>query len=158
MDTLGPSVDDLGMNMALPLDIDTDETANSVNLPSSVHDEGKSDSSLGHQGEKCAGGKNENLRVLHCTHLNLSTNYESLYDIFKIYGDIERMKMKLVNDKYFEGYVIFYKDESAQLALEGYDGSLADKARYGTKILNAKNLIDEDSDFIPSVHMNTRYK
>ena len=68
------------------------------------------------------------------------------------------MKMKLVNDKYFEGYVIFYRDESARLALEGYDGSLADKARYGTKTLNAKNLIEEDSDFIPSLYMYTRTK
>ena len=112
--------------------------------------------SLGHQGEKSTGGKNENLRVLHCTHLNLSTNYETLYDIFRTFGDIERMKMKLVNDKYFEGYVIFYNPDSAQLAFERYESSSADKARYGTKILNAKNILDEDSDFIPSLCMNSR--
>ena len=64
--------------------------------------------------------------------------------------------MELLNDdKYFEGFVTYYKSESARLALEGYDGSLADKAWYGTKILNAKNLVDEDSDFIPSLYMNS---
>ena len=112
--------------------------------------------SLGHQGEKSTGGNNVNLRVLWCTHMNLSTNYEELFNTFKDFGRIERIKLKLTDDEmFFEGFVTFHDFKAAHSAHENYSGTSVESALYNTKLISSRNLQEEDSDFIPTLYMET---
>ena len=45
---------------------------------------------LGHQSVK-SGGRNVNLRVLFCTNLNLSLDYEEVHLLMKQYGIVEKI-------------------------------------------------------------------
>ena len=52
---------------------------------------------LGHQGGKTSGGiVDVNLRVLYCSNIALSLDYQGLYAVLKKFGRIERMKLKFV--------------------------------------------------------------
>ena len=158
MDTpSGLSGSDLCLDMALPTDSDRNEKTDSVDLPSSVHDESRSVETLGHQGGKSGG--NENLRVLWCSYMEFWLNYEAVYDAFKIFGIIERIKLKMGKDeKYFEAFITFRDAISAGLAHEKYDGSCSEKSQYKTKLMSSKNLIDEDDDYIPRLYIDAEDK
>ena len=54
---------------------------------------------LGHHGGKTNGGNNKDLRVLCCSNVALTLDYEGLYEIMKKFGIVERMKLKLTSDK-----------------------------------------------------------
>ena len=131
MDTLGPSVDD-----------------------PSGHDERQASNTLGHQGVKTTGGNKENHRVLWCSHMKLTSNYETIYNIFNSFGIVERIKLKMGEDEqYFEVFITFRDAASALSAYEKYDGSLAEKSLHNAKLISSKNLIDEEGDYIPRLYV-----
>ena len=120
---------------------------------SSIVDVDIKKTSLGHQSGKRTGG-NGNLRVLWCTKVDLVENYESLYNAYKNFGNIERMKLKLDdNDQYFEAFITFSESEAALSANESVELSAGSK--YSSKLMNSKNIIDEDTDFIPAHYIST---
>ena len=141
--TPSPGLDDKMTQMTTPGD--NSNTADTLEL-----------NSLGHQGEKSTGGNNANLRVLWCTHMSLSTNYEELFNTFKDFGQIERIKLKLTDDEmFFEGFVTFYDSHAAHSAHGYYSGTSAESTFYSTKVISSKNLQEEDSDFIPTLFIET---
>ena len=87
--------------------------------------------------------------------MKLCLNYETLYDAFKIFGIIERIKLKMADDeKYFEAFITFRDAGSASSAHEKYDGSYAEKSLYRTKLISSRNLVDEDGDYIPRLYLD----
>ena len=128
--------------------IPTQMTTSGTELANSLKSDSIEQNSQGHQGEISTGGNNVNLRVLWCTHMSLSTNYEELYNVFKVSGEIDRIKLKLTNDeKHFEAFITFHDFKAAHLA-QGL-------SLYKTKVISTKNLKEEDSDFIPTLYMKT---
>ena len=82
------SVDDHGLNKESPSDLSLD-------------------GALGHQGVKNTGGSNAYLRVLHCSNMDFSMNFE-VHMLFKQYGKIERIRLKLTeNERSLDSYVVF---------------------------------------------------
>ena len=154
------SDDDLGMIMASVDDrcLETDKGADPHSdrlLVVSSGAENQVCKKQGHQTASASGGNRENLRVLWCTHLYLNTSYETIYNVFCTFGRIERIKLKLGdNDMYFEAFITFMNSDCARSAYEGYDGTAADKNLYKTRLINSRNLVDDEFDFIPSVYMN----
>ena len=59
-----------------------------------------------HQGDKNTGGACRNMRVLKCSNVDLSLDYEGLYAIMKNFGEVERMKLSLSTDK--QTFVLCY--------------------------------------------------
>ena len=94
------------------------------------------------------GGKKLDERVLFCTELPFDTNYKLIFDNYKQYGDINRIKLVLnKNPLSFKGYITFVDHESAKNALEkefGNDSTMA-------KLMNSRNIQDEIHDFIPKI-------
>ena len=120
----------------------------------SSQDEGQVNKALGHQGANNTGGTKVNLRVLRCTRLKLSTNYKTLYNIFKEFGQIERIKLILEHGgSSFEAFITFGDSESASKAQEGYAGSGAEESQWKTSLWNIKNVTENQSDYIPSYYM-----
>ena len=104
----------------------------------------------GHQGAKVTGG-NEN-RVLVCANLLTSIDYEEIFDELKVFGPIQRIKLKLIkftNSKRFTAYITFL--ESAD-AFSAYTALTDGKSNLQAKcsLMNPKNLMDEENDFIPA--------
>ena len=54
----------------------------------------------------------------------------------------------------FEAYITFRDANSARSAHENYDGSLAEKSKFKTKLISSKNLIDEEGDYIPRLYID----
>ena len=54
---------------------------------------------LKNQGTRSTCVQNAKLRVLYCIGLSKLINYETLFETMKVYGIIERMKLKLSSDK-----------------------------------------------------------
>ena len=71
------------MNKESPLDLSLDET-------------------LERQGVKNTGGNNAYLRVLHCSNMDFSMNFEEVaHMLFKQFGKIERIRLKLTENGIF---------------------------------------------------------
>ena len=111
----------------------------------------KNENSLGRQGDKISGGGNEFMRVLYCTNLDKSFDYEKLYDSLKPFGIIERIKLKLSSDnRFYDAFITFKENASAICAVTSIkDGDLA--LGYRPKLLDFRNVLDEDLDFVPNL-------
>ena len=51
---------------------------------------------LGHQGGNQTGGNDKYHRVLWCDNMDLAYNYGKIFEMFKEFGSIERIKVKLI--------------------------------------------------------------
>ena len=64
---------------------------------------------------KNTGGSNAYLRVLHCSNMDFSMNFEEVHMLFKQYGKIERIRLKLTeNERSLDSYVDFTSSDSAE--------------------------------------------
>ena len=116
--------------------------------------ENPSDQSLnkapGHQGVKASGGVNDDLRVLLCTNVDLSLDYEGMYEVLKRFGKVERIKMKLSSgNKHFDCYATFDDSNSANMASSNLKGHSLNDSILNTKLYNIRNLEDDVYDFVP---------
>ena len=130
--------------------LDLDETSdNTVPLATSVEGAERGQAP-GHQGVE-SGGKDMNLRVLYCSNVNLSVDYECVYALMKQFGIVERIKLKLAEDKQsFYCYVKFVSCWDAKRANESLNGHKLNDSIIKTKIFNVQNLNDDLYDFIPN--------
>ena len=72
---------------------------------------------LGHQSVEPTGGTNPNLRVLHCSNVDTSLNYQDIYLLVKKFGEDKRIRMKFtVDDTFFNFFIIFKCSNSASHA------------------------------------------
>ena len=110
------SVDDLGINM------DKDKDSSSENSPR-------------HQGEKIAGGNKENYRVLHCSNLDFSLNFEEIHMLMKQFGKVERIRIKLIeSDTSLESFIVFANSESAAKAYSQLNGHIVNFSTVKTRL------------------------
>ena len=108
---------------------------------------------LGHQGVKNTGGKNPNMRVLHCTNVSKLTDYQMLHDTMKPFGSIERMKMKLAeNQASYDAYITYIDSLSAYQANADINGKGIGGSTCSTKIMSSLNIQDELYDFVPNMN------
>ena len=110
-----------------------------------------SNKTLGHQVVGTTGGINAELRVLLCTNVDLSLDYEGIYQVMKRFGTINRIKMKISGNKSFDCYTTFDNSSSANLACKELRGHNLNGSILGTKLYNSKNLNNEDFDFVPKI-------
>ena len=119
-----------------------------------------SDNSLnktpGHQGVHNTGGISESLNVLVCSQLSLFTDYDVLYETFKSFGIIKRIKLKPDSDSsVFNAYITFDNHASTLKAYEQNIGKCIGNSTAKLKLMESKNLVDDDFDFIPKVDEHT---
>ena len=66
------------------------------------------DETLGHQGVKNTSGNNACLRVLHCSNMDFSMNFEEVHMLFKQFGKIERERLKFAeSETSLDSYTLF---------------------------------------------------
>ncbi|XP_064081889.1 uncharacterized protein LOC135198249 [Macrobrachium nipponense] len=103
-----------------------------------------------HQGFSKSGGFDPNSRVLHCTNINLSLDYECSYSVMKKFGKVERMKLFLERDKQsFSAYAKFSSPLEASEAQQRLHGHTLNDSVLSMKVFSVKNLNGEPFDFIP---------
>ncbi|MEO0900425.1 MAG: hypothetical protein AAFY71_28710, partial [Bacteroidota bacterium] len=145
------SVDDLGQKTNTPLQEPSTSFTLEPYLPTSpkpsVAKSGGKKSSLGHQSVKSGGMFTKD--VLYCTKIDSRIEYEHIYEEFRKYGDIRRIKLILDEASItYDLYISFYKSEVAESALKQI--KLKDPDSDSTyKLLDSKNLDDGPFDFIP---------
>ena len=125
------SVDDHGVNKESPSDLSPDET-------------------LGHQGVKNTGGNNAYLRVLHCSNMDFSMNFLEVHMLFKQYGKIERIRLKLSDSEAsLDSYVVFTSSDSAADAHSKLGGHTVNSFTLLTRLFDVRNLKDDSFDYFP---------
>ena len=112
-----------------------------------------------HQGVKNTGGTDEKLRVLQCTNVDLSLDYEGLYALMKGFGKVERMKLVLSSDKLtFTLYSTFFSSVCAHEANIRLNGHSVNGRSLITKLYSHSNIRDDDFDYIPTEFDSTASK
>ena len=109
--------------------------------------------SPGHQGVIVSGGINPNLRVLECTQVLDHFNYKMIYEKFKSFGEIQRIKMVVhQNETAFNSYVTFSNSMEASSAfyyLRENEPLFCKKC----KITSVANLQEDVFDFVPPAYV-----
>ena len=104
---------------------------------------------LGHQGSQTTGGSFLNLRVLLCAQIATSFDYDMLFEKFKSFGSIQRIKMIFASNRtYYDAYITFDNNVEASSALQFLmeeDPEFCKKR----KLISATNLVDDPFDFVP---------
>ena len=114
----------------------------------------------GHQGVSNTGGIDKDLRVLYCSNVDLSLDYQEMFMVMKQYGTVERIKLTLQHNSY-DCYVTFSSSNSAKVACSSLNGHSINNSILKTKLFNISKLSDDPYDFIPkdlemSVEIKTR--
>ena len=132
VDPTTPTISDTGVTPALSLDSSQNPTPRL-------------------QGVKNTGGIDETLRVVQCTNVDLSLDYEGLYAIMKGFGNVERLKLVLSPDKAsFTLYSTFFSSVCAREAHVRLNGHNVNGRSVVTKLFSYSNIRDDDSDYIPA--------
>ena len=88
--------------------------------------------------------------MLLCTNVDLSLDYEGMYEVLKRFGKVERIKMKLsAGNKHFDCYATFDNSSSANLACINLKGHSLNDSILNTRLFNIRNLDKDDYDFVP---------
>ena len=102
----------------------------------------------GHQGVDSSGGND--VSVLFCTNISTELDYEDLYLVFKQYGAIERIKLRLsANKKRFVCYILYNSNNSASKACKYMNGHLVNEFVIEAKLCSRDRFHKEPHDFIP---------
>ena len=96
------------------------------------------------------GGNNAYLRVLHCSNMNFSMNFEEVHMLFKQYGKIERIRLKVAeNESSLDSYVVFTSSGSAEDAHSKLGGHTVNRFTLRTRLFDVRNLKDDSLDYFP---------
>ena len=110
----------------------------------------KTDAS-GHQGSKSSGGSLSNLRVLECAQISGSFDYDLIYEKFRPFGLIQRIKMVCIKFRTtYDTYVTFSDNVEASSALN-YLREKDPNFCKRFKLISITNLADEPFDFVPPI-------
>ena len=93
-------------------------------------------------------------RVLWCDGLNLTYNYGKLFKIYKEFGPIEKIKVKIISKNCISAFITFVSNLSAIEAKEAMLNK-EEMKEFQFSIISSKNLADEDSDYIPKLFSET---
>ena len=106
--------------------------------------------SPGHQGGTKTGDINPGLRVLQCTNLSTTVDYEDVYLLMKKFGEVNRIRLILATDKLtFDCYVVFKCNESASQASKHFCGHLVNDSVVRTRLFHIDNFKDQPYDYFP---------
>ena len=143
----GPSVDDL---MRPVYDLFENSPVDDSGLDRDSASGSSSAKSPGHQGEPNTGGKNSGLRVLFCSNMSITMDYEQVHLLMKPYGEIYRIRLCLDKSKSsFDCYIVFDNELSARKANEHFHGHSVNDNVLKTRIFHIENFRDDSHDFIP---------
>ena len=102
----------------------------------------------GHQGVKTAGGSYPNLRVLECAQISSTFDYDTIFEKFKSFGVIQRIKMVFNRKRNFYNLYITFTDSDG--ASSAYHFLTENESNFGRcKIISVNNLEDDKFDFVP---------
>ena len=131
-----------------PNDSTTLMTTSGASMAPSPSDKSETESP-GHQGGT-TGGVDENLRVLYCTNVNISLDYQGIYEFMKHFGIVERIKLKLSADRNsFVCYVTFRTAIAANKACKKVNGHSLNDSIIRSKLVTFKKMDNEIFDFVP---------
>ena len=98
---------------------------------------------------KNTGGTNAYLRVLHCSNMDFSMNFE-VHMLFKQFGKIERIWLKLTEyERSLDSYVVFTSSDSAEDAHSKLGGHTVNSFTLRTRLFDVRNLKDDFFDYLP---------
>ena len=125
-----------------------------LNSDSALNKDHASESSLNttlaHQGDIITGGNKENLRVVFCSNLDFSMNFEEVTLLTKQYGKIEKIRLKIAeNETTFNAYIVFNDYTAADKAHLNLNGHNVNGLVLQTKLYDIKNLKEDSFDYIP---------
>ena len=139
------TVDDFGIEKDSP----TEHSLN-LDLPPTPHPDGGQEVALGHQGVQGTGGIDVNLRVLYCSNVDLSLDYQELFMVMKRYGTVERIRLMLAtkHDSY-NCFVTFSSSNSAEIACSSLNGHSINDSTLKTNLFSIRNLKEDPYDYVP---------
>ena len=105
---------------------------------------------LGHQSGIKTGGIRLDDRVLWCSNLDGTHNFGKVHNIFKEFGPVERIKVRLTGKNILNAFVTFFSNESATKALTAMKND-ENKRTSSFRIVSSKNVVEEESDYIPKL-------
>ena len=103
--------------------------------------------SPGHQGGNTTGGTKENLRVLHCSNLDFSMNFEEVDILSKQFGKVERIRLRIADSEKLDAYIVFDDKKSAENAHCYLNGHNLNGLILQTKLFDIQNLKDDPFDY-----------
>ena len=126
-----PSVDDSSTNMAAALD------SSKIKTP-------------GHQGDENSGGVKVGYKVVFCSNMPISVDYELVYLLVKQYGKISKIRLVLDNSKSsYNCYVVYENEKEARKAKEHLHNHSVNGNTLKAETYHINNLRDDPYDFIP---------
>ena len=104
----------------------------------------------GHQGGKNTGGIDPALRVLYCSNVDISLDYEDIFLLLGRYGNVEKIRLRLASqNNMYECYVVFSSSASAAEARNNLNGHLLNDYRLRASLFNIANFESDPYDFVP---------
>ena len=98
---------------------------------------------------KNTGGKNAYLQVLHCSNMDFSMNFEEVHLLYKQFGKVDRIMLKLAeNETSLDSYIVFTCSDLAADAHSKLDGHTANSFTLRTRSFDVCHLNDP-LDYIP---------
>ena len=77
-------------------------------------------------------------------------NFEEVHMLFKQYGQIERIRLKLTeNERSLDSYVVFISSDSAEDAHNKLGGHTVNSFTLRTRLFDVRNLKDDSFDYFP---------
>ena len=144
MATNHPHVDDLCSEKTPQPD-----DSKNKDFPQTPHPDGRQKEVLGHQGVQGTGGKD--VRVLYCTGVDLSLDYQELYLLFKQFGTVERLRLSLATNKSsFVCYAVFSYADFAATADKQLNGHYVNDLPFQTRLISICKFQNNEHDYIPS--------
>ena len=104
----------------------------------------------GHQDSHDIGEIKLGFKVLLCTNMSISIDYEQVYLLMKAYGKIVKIRLALdISKTSFNCYIVFDKELSAKKAKEYFHNHLVNDCILKTRVFHIDNLKDDPFDFSP---------
>ena len=104
----------------------------------------------GRQGMKNTGGKGNKFRVLYCTNMDFSMNFEEMQLLAKQYGIVERIRLRLTdNETSLNGSIVFKDSAAAADAHNHLNMAVVNDFVMRTTLWDITNLKDDLFDFYP---------
>ena len=102
------------------------------------------------KGQEYSSGTNKRLRVLYCTSVPLTVDYETIFTEMKKYGIIERIRLCVSAGKNsFEAYISYNKFSDAQKAVVDINLGKVSKISKHAKLYSIDNISFSEYDFVP---------
>ena len=152
METPPPSVDDLSAS-SVTLALTTARTSNDVD-DSGSNKESLFNTSLdetpGRQGESKTGGIKMGFKVLLCSNMSITVDYEQVHLLMKPFGEIVRIRLRIDDSQNgFNCYVVYEDESSANKASDHFNGHSVNDNVLKTRLFHIDNFKNDPLDYFP---------